>query len=208
MPDTTRNRMVSVKYPCGECKNECKDACLSCTNCGTWYHAGNCSGVPSNILTNIKNISGLIWLCVSCEIQGEKKVRSDWTSDSAVESKVDEIERKIAANSDSLTKMSDAINEQMEIKLESMRSCFEKKLDEILVKQKEIPGELEASWSEQPNTKPNNLKLIMKETLEQQEKEKLENKREANLVLFRVPKSKKTISKERQEDDLAFSSEF
>ena len=49
----------------------------------------------------------------------------------------------------------------------------------------------------------------MRETLEQQDKAKSENeKREANLVLFRVSESKKQIPKERQQDDLSFFAEF
>ena len=66
---------VCIPWHLWEWKNQFKDACLPCTHCGTWYHAVNCSGVQNNIYTINKNISGLIWLGVKCEVQGKKKIR-------------------------------------------------------------------------------------------------------------------------------------
>ena len=49
----------------------------------------------------------------------------------------------------------------------------------------------------------------MRETLEQPGKEKRQNdKREAKVVVFRVPESKKLIAKQRQDNDLSFFADF
>ena len=49
----------------------------------------------------------------------------------------------------------------------------------------------------------------MRETLEQQEKKKIEiEKREQNIVLFRVPESTKDSPENRQKDDIEFFSDF
>ena len=75
MPEGTRSRNQSTKYPCGECKGECKESCLSCFACGTWYHSGMSSDIAASILSSLTKQSGLIWLCKNCQESVESKLK-------------------------------------------------------------------------------------------------------------------------------------
>ena len=65
-------------------------------------------------------------------------LKEDWKSIT----KIEEIEKKVAENANSLQKISVAIDKQIDSKPESMRNTFEKKLDNILTKQVDIPQEI------------------------------------------------------------------
>ena len=69
MPEGTRSRNQSTKYPCGECKSECKDSCHSCFACGTWYHSGMCSGIAASILSSLTKQSGLSYAKIVKKVQ-------------------------------------------------------------------------------------------------------------------------------------------
>ena len=73
-----------------------------------------------------------------------------------------------------------------------LQNNFEAKLDKLIENQEkpELP---------KPTYHTPNFRSIMRETLEQQEKEKIEiEKSEQNIVLFRVPESKKDSPENRQ----------
>ena len=57
-----------------------------------WFHGGDCSNVPLNMLSVIEPHTGLLWLCPNSADQGKKKLKEDWKSIN----KIDEIVKKVA----------------------------------------------------------------------------------------------------------------
>ena len=94
------------------------------------------------------------------------------------------------------------IEKEIEIKLKLLQNKFEAKLDKLIENQEQpaLP---------KPTYHTPNFRSLIRETLEQQEKEKIEiEKREQNIVLFRVPKITKDSPENRQEDEIEFFTDF
>ena len=88
-------------------------------------------------------------------------------------------------NSATIQGLPKTIEKEIEIKLKLLQNNFEAKLDKLIENQ-------EKPALPKPTYHTPNFRGIMRDTLEQQEKEKTEiKKREQNIALFRVPKSTK-----------------
>ena len=183
---TGGRRNPSAKYPCGERGNECcKEGTLACQKCGIWYHGNACSGVPSSLLNAIKKSKGLIWLCKLCEEHGKRKLEDEPEEDTNL--KKLKIEKRLVDQKTSLTKINNCIEIEIENRFKKLEETLDTKLNEIIDKQEKIPCEIKSAWKPQTNIQPQKLKVIMHETLTEQEKEQLDlEKREQNLILFNV----------------------
>ena len=211
MPETSQHktRNQSTKFPCGKCRSECKDSTLQCFICGTWYHTGACSGITSGTLSNIESQSGLIWLCKNCEEPAKRKIRETEDQNTKLQTKVNKIEKKLQENNACLAALTKNIEREIDSKMNNLKECFDNKLDRILEKQDVMPAELKAAWPKSQSTPAPTIRNIMRETLEQQEKEKIDiEKRESNVVLFRVPESLKDKPDLRNADDVEFFQKF
>ena len=101
-------------------------------------------------------------------------------------------------NSATIQGLPKTIEKEIEIKLKLLQDKFEAKLDQLIENQ-------EKPALPKPTYHTPNFQSIMRETIEQQEKEKIEiEKREQNIVLFRVSESTKDSPENRQKDDIEF----
>ena len=201
-----KTRTMSVKFPCGECKTECKDGSIQCFKCDEWYHAGECSGIATNILRALPKSAGLLWLCKTCNEPGRRAIREgvqDQDHDS-IRRKLETIEKQLKENQTSTQEVQRKMQESFEAQLKKIETSVETKISELMTKQEEMPTVIKNAWTKAPPNQPaHSMKKIMKETLAQQDREKEDlEKRESNLVLFNVPESKKQNAKEREGADL------
>ena len=203
---TDKLRSQSTKFPCGECNEECKDGSLSCFKCGSWYHSGTCSGVQAAVLKNLAKTPGLLWLCKNCVEVGKNQLRNEPTPENTqLAKKLEKIEKAVAATAN----IEKTIKLEFDAKFNKLESSVEAKLDTLLKKQELIPSEIQTSWNKQPSVQPTSIKKIMKETLIQQERDKIDTiNREPNIVLFNVPESDGNSAEKRQEDDIKFFKEL
>lgn len=108
---------TSSTYPCGTCSEEVVDNALMCQSCDVWYHI-QCLEIPGTVLNLLQKVSGLIWICASCE--GAAKRRVKHSSDQIAE-EVSEIKNSVTT----LAKTVQAIAEkQKEIDSEPQVSVF------------------------------------------------------------------------------------
>ena len=196
MLEGARSRYQSTKYPSGKCKSECKNSCLSCFACGTWYHSEMCFGIVTNILSSLTKQSSLIWLCEKCQESAKNKLK-ETDQNFEIHSKVHKLRKKLWRIVLQYKVCQKKVKE-IEIKFKILQNNFEAKLDKLIEKQ-------EKPALAKPTYHTPIFRKIMKEILEQQEKEKIENeKREQNIVLFRVPES----TQDRRRIDKRVTSSF
>ena len=98
-------RSNSIRDPCGHCALQVKDdghGALQCHRCDFWFHL-KCSSVPAALLTHLKKVQGLVWLCESCECPDKEAL-------SMLSPKVDKV-RKLRESVDELKKNFVSVNE-------------------------------------------------------------------------------------------------
>ena len=83
----------------------------------------------------------------------------------AVNNKLEIIEKAIAENHASAANIQRSLKLEFEDNFSKLENSLETKLDKMLRKQKQIPCEIKTIWQTQPNIQANNLKNIMKEKL-------------------------------------------
>ena len=108
-------RMPSTKFPCGECKNECKDGSISCPKCGEWFHSVEFSGVQTNTLRAILKSPRLIWLCKTSVDSWKKNLKEGIRSDDPLAEELKFFEKRFTENQSTAkcTKMEQKIEEQL-----------------------------------------------------------------------------------------------
>ena len=200
MSHNHNTRLTSTKYPCGACAGECKDGSVACILCNSWYHAGNCSGLPSSILMAMSKTSGLVWLCKSCETKGKERLLKD---EKQIDAKVQEtIVAKVME--DKLDEIRDTNTKLIEDKLSLFLQNLEAKLENLLSEDRKSAQ----SWSEVTQRNAplvKGLGTIMKDTIENERLEQADQeKREKNVILHRVPESDKSEASARAGDDIKF----
>lgn len=199
-----------MKYPCVECDNECKIGTLQCQACGEWCHPV-CSTIPAAVLNVIPKNIGLIWLCKHCKEPGKAKLKNMSQEDVTLEEKINKIEKNFESTNDKMDMISTLVKTGIDEKFNIIERALNDKLNNLFEKQDAITRESENNWSKivQQTQKPIELKSIMQETLALQEKEKIENeRREANIILYRVPESKKAGAVERMKEDTDYFNNF
>ena len=160
-----------------------------------------CSGIAASTLSSLTKQSGLIWLCRNCQESAKSKLKGT-DQNFEIHSKVTQIEKKMMENSATMQDLPKTIEKEIEIKLNFLQNNFEAKLDKLIENQ-------EKPALPKPTYHTPNFRSIMRETLEQQEKKKIEiEKQEQKIVLFRVPESTKDSPENRQKDDIEFFSDF
>ena len=98
-------RSNSIRDPCGHCALQVKDdghGALQCHRCDFWIHL-KCTSVPGALLTHLKKVQGLVWLCESCESPAKEALFVS-------SPKVDEV-RKLREKVDELKKNFVSVNE-------------------------------------------------------------------------------------------------
>ena len=203
-------RTQSTKYPCGTCNLECKDGSVSCFKCGCWYHADYCSGVAANVLRCLQKTAGLIWLCKNCEESGKDLLRNGPDNSNEIGSKLACIQNHLTEQHLNENKLEHTVQKIIEERILDFQQKLEIKINLVIEKQHQIPEQIKTSL-QKSNVPPSipNMKKIMKETLQQQEREKEDNEKlENNLVHFHVPESKLGNPKERENEDLQVFNQF
>ena len=170
-------RLTSTKYPCGACAGEYKEGSVACILCNSWYHAGNCSGLPSSSLMAMSKTSGLVWLCKSCKTKSMERLLKD---EKQIDAKAQEtIVAKV---------MEDKLDEIRDMKLiEDKLSLFQQNLDAKLENLLSEDRKSAQSWSEVTQRNAplvNGLGTIMKETIENERLEQADQKKREKTSSF------------------------
>ena len=98
-------RSNSIRDPCGHCALQVKNGghcALQGHRCDFWFHL-KCTSVPAALLTHLKKVQGLVWLCEPCECQAKEAL-------SMSSPKVDEV-RTLPERVDELKKIFISVNE-------------------------------------------------------------------------------------------------
>ena len=110
-------------------------------------------------------------------------LKEDWKSIT----KIEEIEKKVAENANSLQKISVAIDKQIDSKPESMRNTFEKKLDNILTKQVDILQEIKTHGTCLIQSLQNEKRSCEKHWSNRTKKKKREREKRSKCGTFQSP---------------------
>ena len=166
-------RTQSTKYPYGTCNLESKDGSVSCFKCGSWYHAGECSGIAPNVFRCLQKTSGLIWLCKDCEERGKKFLRNGPDDFNEIGSKLDCIQRQLTERQLNENKLENTVQKFIEERILHIEQRLEKKTNLVIEKQQQIPQRIKTSF-QKSNVPPPipNMKKIRKQTLQQQDKKR------------------------------------
>ena len=138
-------------------------------------------------------IPGLIWLCKNCVDDGKRCLKEGSETLRLlpeIGKKLNDIEAKLIDSKKTSANLSAMLEKEIEAKFELFESKFESKMNAVLDNQGKLPSELKTVWAKNNEIKPQKLKVIMQETLAQQEERVDQEYRENNLILYefrRVP---------------------
>ena len=62
---TKTNNNSSENFPCGSCKLNCKNYCINCFKCNSWFHVA-CTDLSHENFVALDKINGAFWACIAC----------------------------------------------------------------------------------------------------------------------------------------------
>ncbi len=201
-------------WVCEECQEgftEDTDKVVSCSRCGR-YFCTECIELPDEQYEIITR-PDIFWLCPECV----PKTKACWDGDLLVDTRCDTIMQEMEKKFEALeVKLGDKLDNQLRSLTEGLPqqiSTIENNMGtQLKTLSEEMQQNVTKAWSSPPQAQdsqkpPPNLKLIMKETLDEQKKEAADREnRENNIIIYNVDESEKDTAEERKESDSCFFS--